>query len=62
MFVHSVPEYGYKFIWIDENGKELSRLVGEVSYSEIEKLSQQTKFIKLKVLFFRRKSMFLILR
>lgn len=24
-------------IFIDENGKELSRLVGEVSYSEIEK-------------------------
>ncbi len=24
-------------IFVDENGKELSRLVGEVSYSEIEK-------------------------
>ena len=28
-------------IFVDENGKELSRLVGEVSYSEIEKEIQK---------------------
>ena len=41
---YDFDEFSYKIgtilpvlIFVDENGKELSRLVGEVSYSEIEK-------------------------